>query len=242
MNCWMNKWTGELTRQLSLVFFGLFWRTKNDINEHHNVISDVSFFRLQISNTGKISVHLFWKALIMKMGSYELCTVGIRIWLHTDRRYGSIIWHHSRIEREIGIESTGQWEAVSDEGLGESVSERWRKRGGERRQAGEKFTSTAGWSRKSCNLSEARKQKQMSHVSPSLIPSLYPSSSLLFPSPSFSRWVGSIFFFLPHSFVLSPLIRFFLLPPPHCAHSASTPSLFFSHDVLSGLTSAQARL
>lgn len=66
-------------------------------------------------------------------------------------------------------------------GRGRKWKRVWRrKRESERRQAGEKFTSTVGWSRKSCNLAAHRKQKQMSHVSTSLILPLYPSSSLLF--------------------------------------------------------------
>lgn len=97
----------------------------------------------------------------------------------------------------------------------------WEKvwvRGGEREavrgdKRGEKFTSTAGWSRKSCNLSEARKQKQMSHVSPSLIP---PS---IHPPPFFSP--------LPHSpdelalyfsFSLTPLFSLLSSASSFCLH------------------------
>lgn len=104
----------------------------------------------------------------------------------------------------------------------EKMRERWRKRGSERRQAGEKFTSTVGWSRKSCNIAAARKQQQMSHVSPSLIPSLYPSSSLIFLSPSFCR----VFFLFSllcspsyHSQSLGLSVSLFLTPSPHCTLS-----------------------
>lgn len=81
--------------------------------------------------------------------------------------------------------------------------------GHEGRQAGEKFTSTVGWSRKSYNLTAARKQEQMSHVShpPSLPPfllSIYIHLSFFLPH-SFYRWAGLSLFLPSVPFVLSAL-------------------------------------
>lgn len=52
----------------------------------------------------------------------------------------------------------------------------------------------------------ARKQRQMSHVSPSLVRSLHPSSSLLFLTCSLSSRAAAAFLCLPRSFVLPYLL------------------------------------
>lgn len=97
----------------------------------------------------------------------------------------------------------------------------WEKvwvRGGEREavrgdKQGEKFTSTAGWSRKSCNLSEARKQKQMSHVSPSLIPPFIHLPPFFSPLPHSPDELALYF-----SFSLTPLFSLLSSASSFCLH------------------------
>lgn len=77
--------------------------------------------------------------------------------------------------------------------------------------AGEKFTSTVDWSRKSCNLAAARKQKQMSHVSHISIPL---SLSIFLPSLPLilhTGWPVSFFLSLSPSFVLLYPLALYLI-------------------------------
>lgn len=103
-------------------------------------------------------------------------------------------------------------------------------------QAMEKFTSTLGWSRKSCNLAAAKEQKQMSHVSFHLIPAIHlpllysPHEFIFFPASSFCSLLSShthnvkyhlLFFFFPLTLTLMSDPAWHMLSSPgglipHC--------------------------
>lgn len=118
--------------------------------------------------------------------------------------------------------------------------------------AGEKFTSTLDWSRKSCNLAAARKQKQMSHVSHISIPL---SLSIFLPSLPLilhTGWPVSFFLSLslPPSFSSILLlsisyvssVSFFTSLPSLCPHLSLSPPHSLSLCVWHCLTRAQSRL
>lgn len=107
-----------------------------------------------------------------------------------------------------------------------------RKHGGEgakARQERKKITSTVGWSRKSCNIATARKQKQMSHgshISHPLPPSLpIHHSALLSPCSHSPDELATIFSFLSPLLLCSHYMFFLLLCFPQ---TALFPSLSLS--------------
>lgn len=104
-----------------------------------------------------------------------------------------------------------RWEGQRRWGRGRKCKRVGGGEGVEGRQAGEKFTSTVDWSRKSCNLAAARKQKQMSHVSHISHPL---SLSIFLPSflssyPHSPDGLATIFFY-PHSALISLYLSLFL--------------------------------
>lgn len=120
-----------------------------------------------------------------------------------------------------------------------------RKHGGEgakARQERKKITSTVGWSRKSCNIATARKQKQMSHgshISHPLPPSLpIHHSALLSPCSHSPDELATIFSFLSPLLLCSHYMFFLLLCFPQTALFPSlslsfspTPPLWMSRTV-----------